>query len=117
MQNLNQDTLRSKKTQKAYMDYLENDYDGSCIFCAKDLMVKDYGNFVLLRNRFPYDSIYSDHLLLAPKEHVENMYDLSYERIKEYFEIIDTIKHDHARLNSRDERSIPLHLHIHLLIK
>lgn len=112
---LNQHTLRITKTQKEYMSYLENGFDGHCIFCAKDLLIEEYEYWVLLKNKFPYDKCYKNHCLLATKRHISELYELTEEEHKELDKLFDIIPHNQAILNKRSDRSIPRHFHWHLV--
>lgn len=115
MKKLNQKTLRTPKTQKKYMDYLSNDYTGNCIFCAKELLVKEYKYWLLIKNRFPYDKVYTNHLLLAPKRHVAELYEITEAEHQELDKLFDEIPHNQVILNKRADRSIPRHFHFHLV--
>lgn len=112
---LNQVTLRTPENQKRYMEFLKNKYQGNCIFCAKDLLVKEFDLWILLKNRFPYDRVYKNHYLLAPKRHVEELYQLTPEEHTELDKIFDEIPHNQVILNRRSDRSIPRHFHFHLV--
>ena len=57
-------TLRTNQTEKIYQKYLKEKYDGVCIFCAKDLLIKEYKYWILLKNRFPYNKILLDFLVI-----------------------------------------------------
>ena len=112
---LNQTTLRTEKMQKEYMRYLDAHYDGKCIFCARDMLVKEYEYWVLVKNRFPYDRVYKNHLMLATKRHVEELYELTEEEHAELDKLFDEIPHNQAILNRRADRSVPRHFHLHLV--
>lgn len=114
---LNQNTMRLPETQKRYMKFLEDKYAGECIFCAKDLLVKEFDLWILLKNRFPYDKIYEGrtHYLLAPKRHVEELWELTQDEHAELDRLFDEIDHNQAILNKRKDRSIPRHFHLHLV--
>lgn len=112
---MNQTTLRTKKTQKEYMAYLEEQYDQSCIFCAKDMLIKEYDLWILVKNKFPYDKVFKDHYMLATKRHVEELYQLTDEEHQELDKLFDIIPHNQAILNRRSDRSIPRHFHLHLV--
>ena len=115
---LNQHTLRTPETQKRYMEYLENEYDGHCIYCSKDHLVKEYDYWIIIENEFPYDKVWGKHHQLAPKRHIQNELSLT------TYELMDLmmIKHkyekgnyDAVRENFPDGKSLPEHLHYHLL--
>lgn len=112
---LNQNTLRTSKTQKEYMSFLQANYDGKCIFCARDLLVKEYKYWILVKNRFPYDRVYEKHCMLATKRHVEELYELTHDEHMELDTLFDEIEHNQVILNRRANRSIPRHFHVHLV--
>jgi len=115
---LNQHTLRTPETQKRYMEYFKNEYDGHCIYCAKELLIKEYEHWVIIDNKFPYDKIYGKHHQLAPKRHVEFEYELTEEERAEKHVIINKYEvgnYEAMRENFPDGKSLPEHLHYHLL--
>lgn len=112
---LNQNTLRTQSCQKEYMRYLEEVYDQSCIFCAKDLLIQEFDLWILIQNRFPYDKVFIDHMMLAPKRHVEELYELTTDEQLELDKLFDVISHNMVILNRRTDRSIPRHFHFHLV--
>ncbi len=115
MRKLNQNTLRTPKNQKRYMKYLDEQYDQSCIFCAKDLIVREYKYWILVKNKFPYDKVFKNHNMLATRRHVEELYELTDEEHQELDRLFDEIPHNQAILNKRADRSIPRHFHLHLV--
>jgi len=64
-----------------------------CIFCIPDgdledperLLVGRYPNTVAILNRYPYNN---GHVLVAPRRHVANLWDLSNEELGELFSIV-----------------------------
>lgn len=107
-------TLRTKDLQKSYDEHLKL-HTGICIFCAKDLLIKEYKFWVLLQNKFPYNKWGNEHWLLAPKRHVEEeIYLLEDERI-ELYKILASLNYNMQILNKKEDRSVPHHFHYHLL--
>ncbi len=99
--------------QEKYMEYLQNEYDGTCIFCARELFVKEYKYWLIVENRFPYNAVFSNHRMLAPKRHLKE--DLNKEEMLELKFILKEEEYDYCVLNKRDRRSLPEHFHYHLL--
>jgi ATP adenylyltransferase len=66
---------------------------GPCVFCVRDgdiedperLLVGLYPNTVAILNRYPYNN---GHVLIAPRRHVANLWDLSSEELRELFSIV-----------------------------
>jgi len=64
-----------------------------CIFCVRDgdledperLLVGLYPNTVGILNRYPYNN---GHVLVAPRRHVANLWDLSGEELQELFSLV-----------------------------
>ena len=64
-----------------------------CIFCVRDVDLEDperllvglYPNTVGLLNRYPYNN---GHVLVAPRRHVANLWDLSSEELRELFSLV-----------------------------
>ncbi len=65
----------------------------ACIFCVPDgaledperLLVGLYPGTVAILNRYPYTN---GHLLIAPRRHVANLWDLSSEELRELFSLV-----------------------------
>ena len=113
---LNQVTLRKKETQKAYMEYLKTKDLSQCFICHRELLVKEYKQWLLIKNKFGYDAVYSNHLLLCPKRHVQEMYELNMDETAEMWEILNSdLKYNQAILNKRGDRSLLAHFHWHLV--
>ncbi len=64
-----------------------------CVFCIRDgdledperLLVGLYSNTVAILNRYPYNN---GHVLLSPRRHVANLWDLSSEELRELFSLV-----------------------------
>ncbi|HEX2709882.1 MAG TPA: HIT domain-containing protein [Candidatus Deferrimicrobium sp.] len=64
-----------------------------CVFCVRDgdlgdperLPVGMYPNTVAILNRYPYNN---GHVLIAPRRHVANLWDLSSEELRELFSLV-----------------------------
>ena len=110
---LQQITLRTKETQKQYMDYLKNTYKGNCIFCDKELLEKEFEYWIIIKNKFPYDKVFCNHRLLATKRHVTE--EINNKERKELKKILAEEEYNHCILNKKQYRSIPQHFHYHLV--
>jgi len=64
-----------------------------CVFCVRDsdledpgrLLVGLYPNTVAILNRYPYNN---GHVLVAPRRHAANLWDLSSEELRELFSLV-----------------------------
>ena len=108
-------TLRTKKGQQIYVDYLKNEYDNVCIFCKRDLLIEEFKYWVLVKNRFPYSNVFKNHRMLASKAHVTNYNELEAEAKLELEELLAELDYDMCIINKKNKRSIPLHYHRHLV--
>ena len=65
----------------------------ACVFCVPDgdleeperLLVGLYPGTVAILNRYPYNN---GHVLIAPRRHVANLWDLSSEELRELFSLV-----------------------------
>ena len=65
----------------------------SCVFCVRDgdledperLLVGLYPTTAAVLNRYPYNN---GHVLIAPRRHVANLWDLSTEELRELFSVV-----------------------------
>jgi ATP adenylyltransferase len=64
-----------------------------CVFCVRDgdledpgrLLIGLYTSTVAILNRYPYNN---GHVLVAPRRHVANLWDLSGEELRELFSLV-----------------------------
>ncbi len=115
-------TLRTFKTEGIYMrqmqDRIKNPQNyNTCIFCAKELLIKEFKYWMILKNRFPYDRIYEKSHMLAVKRHAASEADLTVNEIMELRMIKkDHLKNYHVLLENVGARiSIKDHFHLHIL--
>lgn len=114
-------TMRSSLTEKKYMDFLQKKTEGrlptKCIFCEKELLIKNFKYWVLLENRFPYDRLFQTSHMLAPKRHAASEVDLTLKEITELRRIKKKhLTNYHVILENVGVRiSIKNHFHLHLL--
>lgn len=109
---------RTRETEQKYQDFKLTPEALTCPFCTKQMLIKEYKYWILLKNRFPYDDRYKTSHMLAPKEHVkeENISILAFVELlnikKEIANKYDLIQENLGSLKSR-----PDHHHLHLLIR
>ena len=111
-------SLRTKETESIYQEYLKTSDPNYCPFCAKDLLVTEYEYWMVLKNRFPYDEIASNHDMLVLKRHVTKMSDIREHELIEYYKLVEDIltgEYSYYAMNMPEERTIPMHLHYHLI--
>ncbi len=114
-------TLRTTETHAKYMQFLEDKIDGKipekCLFCDKELFVKEFEYWMILENRFPYDMLYETSHMLAPKRHVPSEMDLTINEMTELHVIKMEHLNDYDLLleNIGDRISIRDHFHLHML--
>jgi ATP adenylyltransferase len=116
------------------MEYIRRAGGGTapCVFCVRDddledpetLLVGLYPNTMAILNRYPYNN---GHVLIAPRRHVANLWDLSSEELRELFSLVSIC----ARALTKEYRTegmnvgmnlgkaagagIVDHLHVHLV--
>lgn len=108
-------TLRKTESEKIYEEYKKNKYDGVCIFCKREGLIAEFQKWVLIENKFPYDRIAERHELLALKRHVANANELSKKELEELLWLESFLEYDMMILNKKRCRTLPNHLHFHLL--
>ena len=108
--------MRTTKNEENYFNHLKQAGD-DCIFCKKDLLIKEYKHWILLKNKFPYDLVAKKHDMLAPTRHVEKIGECTTEELIELKKIVKelTPKYDCLLDNFPKKKTIPLHYHFHLL--
>ena len=106
-------TLRTKKTEDIYQKFLAK-RKISCIFCARDLFIREFKYWILLQNKFPYDKIASEHYLLATKRHIQEPEEMNKEERTELYQLQKDLDYNMFILNKQSDRS-QQHLHFHLI--
>jgi len=118
------------------MDYIRQAGGGggtaACVFCVPDvdledperLLVGQYPGTVAILNRYPYNN---GHVLVAPRRHVANLWDLSSEELRELFSLVSVGSRALAREYRTEGMNVGLnlgkaagagiadHLHVHLV--
>ena len=112
-------TLRTKETEERYHRDMKKLPKGYCPFCNPDLVIEKFEYWEIWRNKYEYDKFFNVSNMLVCKRHVEDEDDLKqYEKIE-----LKSIKKrilggDYYKCwleNTRPYKSVPLHLHYHLL--
>jgi len=105
---------------------------GPCVFCIRDGDLEDpgrllaglYPNTAAILNRYPYNN---GHMLIAPRRHVANLWDLSSEELRELFSLVSLGAQVLAREYRTEGMNIGMnlgkaagagiadHLHVHLV--
>lgn len=111
-------TFRTRETEAAYTKIKkEGHLENGCVLCMSP-SIKEFKEWRIVENNFPYDLVASTHHMILPKRHVDEFgltasEQAEYEEIKEsyvqptYEFIIEPV---------RRQRSIPAHMHLHLII-
>ncbi len=108
-------TLRTPETEAAYTKVKEEGHlREGCVLCTIP-SVKEFNEWRIIENRFPYDLIASVHHMILPKRHTA---ELSKSEQKEYEEIKETYMQPTYEFFIEPvnrQRSIPEHWHLHLI--
>jgi len=113
-------TLRTPETERKYQEYLKKVPKDYCFLCNKDLLIKEYKYFILVKNKFPYDAHYKiHHDVLATKRHIVLEEEMT---VREWMElqrlkrqVMIGNKYEHICENTLKNKSVKLHWHIHFL--
>ena len=111
--------LRTKKTRRKYLKLISEGFlVNGCSLCKETKSIKEFKHWRILNNRFPWDRIAKTHHMIIPKRHT--IYEELNEIEKKEFEIIKVgyieEKYELIAEAMNKKKSIPKHLHIHLII-
>jgi len=111
--------LRTKKTRRKYLKLISEGFlVNGCSLCKETKSIKEFKHWRILNNRFPWDRIAKTHHMIIPKRHT--IYEKLNEIEKKEFEIIKVgyieEKYELIAEAMNKKKSIPKHLHIHLII-
>lgn len=110
-------TLRTRETEEAYTKLkAEGHLLAGCVLCASP-SVKEFKEWRIIENRFPYDLVASTHHMILPKRHVDE-FGLTEAEKAEYEEIKENYLQSTYEFfiePVRRQRSIPGHMHLHLI--
>jgi hypothetical protein len=112
-------SLRTKEMEQKYREYKKDGHmDRICNLCEKAPLVKEFRYWKIVENIFPWDNIAKLQHMLVPKRHIK--YDkLNDEEKKEFDELkISYVEQEYEIIAevTNKKKSIPEHLHIHLII-
>lgn len=107
-------SLRTHETQEAYRK--SRALPQGCGICDGK-SIKDFSNWRIIPNRYPYDLIAEKHHMLVSKRHVSET-ELTDEEMREFREIKDKFIDEYEFIlePTKNRKTIPYHFHIHLLI-
>lgn len=110
--------LRTKKSQATYFAYVAaGGLMGGCRLCEKK-PIKSFTHWKIVENPFPYDKIAATHHMIVPKRHVQER-KLSKKEMLDFQHIKDTYLHKTYEFiieSTYRKKSIPDHLHLHLIL-
>lgn len=112
--------LRTPKTWAAYQKSPKRDAD-DCFMCSRNdlVVIKDFFNWVIVENQFPYDAIAETHHMLIPKRHFSKEMEGNDQESEEVLNILYRIdesgKYDCILKNFTVGQTHPTHFHYHLL--
>lgn len=108
-------TLRTPETEAAYTKVKQEGHlENGCALCAAP-SVKEFGEWRIVENEFPYDLVADVHHMILPKRHAAELSEseqAEFARIKE--EYLQSIYEFFIEPVKR-RRSIPGHWHLHLI--
>ena len=107
--------LRSIETQKKYKEHIKNGGLKECPLCTKS-SIKDFEYFRVVKNKFPYDIIAEKNDMLILKRHSGELSPEEEEEMKELKKGYLNKNYDYMIEAFPDEKSIPGHFHIHLIV-
>jgi diadenosine tetraphosphate (Ap4A) HIT family hydrolase len=110
--------LRKKETYDKYIKFIADGFlNNGCNLC-KEIPVKEFKHWKIIATKFPWSRIAQIHDMIIPKRHtiyakLNNAEKKEYEKIKiEYIEK----KYDLIAEATEKKKTIPSHLHIHLIV-
>lgn len=113
-------TLRKRKSEVIYKKHLKNrkeNGDDSCPMCERK-SEKSFKFWKIIKNKFPYDKVAEEHLMLVPIRHVVES-ELNKNELKEFGKIKNSIlkvkKYDFI-MEAVKWKTIPSHFHLHLIV-
>jgi hypothetical protein len=112
-------TLRTEETRQKYKKFKANGFlDDGCNLCKEETLTKSFKYWRIVDARFPWDRIAKIHHMIIPKRHI--VYEELNKSEKKEFEIIKIgyieKKYELIAEATNKKKSIPEHLHIHLII-
>lgn len=108
---------RTPETRAKLDIWIESNREKNTCPMCENVATKEYVYWKIQTNDFPYDFVAKKHDLLTLKRHEGDPNKLTQNEIEEYHEIVRLAgkEYDSITLNLGKTRSIPNHLHYHLL--
>lgn len=109
--------MRTAKTEKKKQDYFRKHPKREHFSDWKELIIKEFAHWVIIKNHFPYDLIARTHHLLIPKRKFAEYEDANMKERSELLKIRKEIaaKYDCIMENFPKNRSVHTYFHLHLL--
>lgn len=117
--------FRSDETMTKYIEMierrnLEQDKINHFLHYEEGVLVKEFKNWVILENKFPYDRVATVNHIIVTKREVVSDWSLLTQEEREEFEKIKADylmnKYDALLENFPSAQTMPGHFHLHLLI-
>ncbi len=109
-------SLRTRISQVEYDNYVKSKpAEAPCELCGREAMTS-FKFWKIILNRFPYDRIADHHTMLVPIRHITEK-ELSEEEYRELVSIKESQLNEYRYIIEATPitKSIPLHLHFHLV--
>lgn len=124
MQKMTRTFLRTEETMRKYKeitDYREkNGIKVDCFFDWKKALVKEFDNWVIIENDFPYDAVATVHHMISTKRETPFDWKLLNEQEREELQKLREgyiqENYDVVYENLPKGQTIPGHFHLHLLV-
>lgn len=108
--------LRTDKTAKLYEQPQNANTQPGCRLCSEAALIREFKHWILMPNSFPYDRYFSKSDMLITARHTDG-YDLTMAELEELRQIKahELQEYDLIFENLPKQKSIPHHLHFHLV--
>jgi hypothetical protein len=109
--------LRTEETAKQYRDFIANRATPECPLCTSPEVLHDYDNWILVRNKFPYDRYFEKSDMLITKRHITDaqLNDMELAELQRLKHDVLYINYDSIIEHFPEQKSIPEHVHYHLV--
>ena len=110
--------LRTEETVKKYQEEISRrDAKSGCPLCKFETKIKEFDNWILMKNKFPYDRYFTKSDMLVTKRHISDgqlndMEKAELDRLKKEVLFID---YDSLVEHCPRTKSVPEHVHYHLI--
>lgn len=112
-------TPRHIHTEDAYREFKNSVADTDAFDFSNETVIREFTHWVIIKNRFPYDTMVRTNDMLVSRNKNTYLYDCSPEEQNEYHEIIKQLSeeayYDALIDNFPKARSVKKHTHIHLV--